>query len=58
LFSFKLRNLVRLCLNLNKELRPDITEVHAVAKKMHSHFQQIAHSHAATPSPAEMQQNQ
>jgi hypothetical protein len=38
-FILKLRNVVKHCLNLNPEQRPDITQICQVAKQMHQYFQ-------------------
>ena len=42
------------CLNLDKEKRPDISEILKVATQMHTHFQAIGSMSPMTPSPAEM----
>lgn len=56
-YSPELREVVRACLNLNPELRPDITQITKVANQMHQHFQAIGTMSPVTPSPQEMQQS-
>lgn len=55
--KFKLREVVRACLNLSPEQRPDITQITRVANQMHQHFQAIGNMSPVTPSPQEMQQS-
>ncbi len=56
-FSFKLRNVVKMCLNLQPELRPNINQICQVATKMHQNFQAMGTMSPVTPSPMEMQQS-
>ena len=56
----KLRNVVKVCLNLKPELRPNITQIYQVATQMHQHFQSLGSATAAPVTPSmevmEMQQ--
>lgn len=55
--TLKLREVVRACLNLNPDERPDISQITKVANQMHQHFQSIGNLAPVTPSPQEMQQS-
>lgn len=57
LYTEELRNVVKSCLNLDPELRPDIAQICQVATQMHQHFQAIGNMSPITPSPMEMQQS-
>lgn len=58
LYTHELRNVVKMCLNLKPELRPNISQICQVATQMHQHFQSIGTmSSPVTPSPMEMQQS-
>lgn len=59
LYTHELRNVVKMCLNLKPELRPNISQICQVATQMHQHFQSTSNqmSSPVTPSPMEMQQS-
>ncbi len=56
-FKSKLRNVVKMCLNLKPEFRPNITQICQIASQMHHHFQAVGNMSPVTPSPMEMQQS-
>lgn len=61
LYSIELRNVVKYCLNLKPELRPNITQIYQVATQMHQHFQSMGNVTASPVTPSmevmEMQQS-
>jgi hypothetical protein len=57
LYSFELRTVVKMCLNVQPEERPDIGSIVHIANKMHQYFQSLGAMSPVTPSPAEMQQS-
>lgn len=57
LYSFELRTVVKMCLNVQPQERPDIKDIVHIANKMHQYFQSLGAMSPVTPSPAEMQQS-
>lgn len=39
--QIKLRNVVKACLNLKPESRPNITQIYQIATQMHQHYQSL-----------------
>jgi hypothetical protein len=57
IYSPQLRGLVKLCLNLNQQERPNMQQILELANQMFTHFQSTGQLTPHTPSPMEMQQS-